>query len=329
MIRMHIDESFVMDTAVEQRVFGENAVTACESANRLLRRLENRMSFFRQGSDVRALNEASGSGMPVLVGADTIRVLAAAKEYADKSGGAFDVTAAPLSECWRGAARRGDGIPPGEDELTRARSLVGSGGLFVSHEAGTAMLEKKGAAVDLGGIAKGYAADCAIEIIMSMGVEAALINIGGNVKTLGKKPDGQPWVVGLQDPDKARGVFLGALRVAAASVVTSGGYERFSVIGTRKYHHIIDPATGRPASSGLLSATVIASSSMLADGLSTAAFVLGLERTAGLLADYPNAEAVLIDKNRHIWLTDGARDAWSPAPGYERLRISNLSIGKS
>ena len=317
-----------MDTAVEQRVFGENAAAACAAVARLLRRLEDRMSFFKPGSDVRALNEAAGLGIPIRVGAETVFVLLAAKELAEKTCGAFDVTAAPLSECWRGAARRGDGIPPTEEELANAVSLIGNDVLSLFPENGAAQLTKKGAAVDLGGIAKGYAADRAIELYKTMGVEAALINLGGNVKTIGKKPDGQPWVVGLQDPDKERGVFLGSLQVAAASVATSGGYERFSVIGTEKYHHIIDPANGSPAESGLLSATVIAGSSMQADGLSTAAFVLGLEQAAGLLECYPDVEAILIDEERRVWITPGARESWNPAPGYESLSVSVLENNK-
>ena len=321
---MHIVDNFIMDTVVEQRVYGENASAACERAARLLRRIENLMSFFKQGSDVRTLNESAGSGTPVPVSVETMSVLLAAKDLAEKSGGAFDITAAPLSECWRAAAARGGGVPPGEDDLSRALSSVGNDGLRLYPESGTALLTKKDAAVDLGGIAKGYAADRVIELFSDMGISSALINLGGNVKTLSAKPDGQPWLVGLQDPEKDRGVFMGVLRVINTSAVTSGGYERFYVIGKERHHHIIDPASGRPASSGLLSATVMTKSSMYADGLSTAAFVLGTERMTGLLSGYKGVEAVLVDTERHIWITPGALCLWSPAPGYEQLQVSVL-----
>jgi len=319
----HTARHFIMNTFVEQIVFGENAGAVCESAAALLRRLEDRMSFFRPGSDIWLLNGTAGSGRPVPVGGDTLRVLRAALYYAERSGGAFDVTAAPLSKCWREAAARGDDKPPGEEELRRARASVGSAGLRLFPEDGTAMLMHARGAVDLGGIAKGYAADRAVEFYRAMGIKSALINLGGNVMTLGEKPDGELWTVGLQDPDERRGVFFGALRIrGGTSVVTSGGYERFVTIGARRYHHIIDPASGYPASSGLRSATVIARESMQADALATAAFVLGLRRAARLLADFEDAEAVFMDDERHVWLTPGARDAWLPAPGYEHLRIS-------
>jgi thiamine biosynthesis lipoprotein len=322
----HTARDFIMNTFVEQIVFGENAGTVCESAAALLRRLEAGMSYFRPGSDIWLLNGMAGSGRPVPVGGDTLRVLRAALYYADRTGGAFDVTAAPLSECWREAAERGDDRPPGEEELRRARASVGSDGLRLFPEDGTAMLTRARSAADLGGIAKGYAADRAVELYRAMGVKSALINLGGNVKTLGEKPDGQPWTIGLQDPDERRGVFFGALRVGGGvSVVTSGGYERFVTIGARKYHHIIDPASGYPASSGLRSATVVARESMQADALATAFFVLGLERAARLLADFADVEAVFMDDERQVWLTPGIRDAWLSAPGYEHLSIRELT----
>lgn len=322
----YIAEDFIMDTLIEQRVFGGNAGAVCEKVAAMLGRLEDRMSRFRPGSDIWALNEAAGSGIPTPVGAETMLVLQAALSYAESSGGAFDVTATPLSARWREAAARGDGLAPGEEELSRDLALVGSGWLRLYPAMGTAMLEKKGAAVDLGGIAKGYAADRAAELYRALGAEAALINLGGNVKTMGEKPDGQPWAVGLQDPGEERGVYFGALRLRGGmSVVTSGGYERYYMIGGVKYHHIMDPVSGRPASSGLLSATVVAEDSMGADALSTAVFVLGRERGARMLAAYPRAEAVLMDAERRLWITPGAMDAWTPAPGYGDLRIYELN----
>ena len=324
-------EDFIMDTTVRQQIYGEYAARACESASDLMRRIEDRMSFFRSGSDIRALNEAAGTGGPVPVCADTMTVLRAARDYAEQSDGAFDVTAAPLSVYWREAAAGGDGRPdsklPDEEALRRVRRLVGSDGLRLFPEAGTAMLEKKHSAVDLGGIAKGFAADRVVELYRAMGIAAALVNLGGNVKTLGRKPDGQPWIIGLQDPDEARGVYFGLLRVGGTSVVTSGAYERFVKIAGERYHHIMDPRSGRPARAGLSSATVIAEDSMRADALSTAIFVLGRERAGRLLSAYPGTEAVLMDDSRRVWLSPGIRETWAPAPGYEDLPVHALEKG--
>jgi thiamine biosynthesis lipoprotein len=312
---MHAAQDFIMDTTVEQRVFAENAQAICEKATALLHRIESLMSFFNPGSDIRMLNDSAGLGAPVPLDADTLRVLAAAQEYCAVSGGAFDITAAPLIDCWRresglrGKHGPGSGMIsadsqtrriPSETELGRAMALVGNRNLRIDPAKRTAMLAKKGCAVDLGGIAKGYAADLVIGLYKAEGAQSALVNLGGNVKTLGRKPDGKPWVVGLQHPEKARGEFFGTVSVENAAVATSGGYERFVEIDAVKYHHILDPRTGYPSASDLVSVTVISPESMRADALATAIFILGRERGRLLLERYPGSGAVLMDENMDV-----------------------------
>jgi thiamine biosynthesis lipoprotein len=306
-----VKQDFIMDTAVDQQIFAGDAPFVYEQTVSLLRQTEERMSFFRPGSEIHTLNALAGTGKATPLHPDTLRVLTAAQEYCTASGGAFDVTAAPLMACWR------EGKIPSEATLTAARALVGNQYLQLDPVKGTALLTKKGCAVDLGGIAKGYAADLALALYRAQGVTSALINLGGNVQTLGRKPDGSPWAVGLQHPHRVRGAYFGVVYAEDASVVTSGGYERFLEIGSEKYHHILDPQTGFPAASGLLSATVVSPDSMRADALSTAVFVLGRERGRLLLQSYPDAGAVLLDKQMQVWVTQNLRDKFRLTPEFE------------
>ena len=297
-----------MGTVVNQIVHGADARGATLAALREVRRLEALMSRFSPRSDVSRLNRAAG-GKPVRLHPDAIRVLAKALEVSRLSGGAFDITASPLVSLWK-VTSDSPALPP-EDAIKQARRLVDYRCLTVDERSGTASLRDSGQMVDLGGIAKGYAADRALDIYRKRHVASAMIDLGGNIAVLGPKEDGSPWNVGIQDPDAPRGECLGVLSVVGKSVVTSGDYERFFEVDGQRYHHIVDPRTGYPAESGLRSVTVVASSSMTADALSTALFVLGLERGLELLrtinaeASSEDVEALFITAERNVYITPG------------------------
>ena len=179
----------------------------------------------------------------------------------------------------------------------------------------SAELGRAGQAVDLGGIGKGYAGDRAKEVLRDHGIASAYANLGGNVITVGHKPDGTPWQIGIQHP-RQEGALLGVLSVTDRSVVTSGDYQRFYIDGHgKRQHHILDPTTGYPAASGLISVTVVTDRSMVADVLSTALFVAGLERGLGLLEGYARAEAIFVDANLRVYVTRGLRPYFQPACG--------------
>lgn len=162
--------------------------------------------------------------------------------------------------------------------------------------------------MDLGAIAKGYAADRAIEIYKQYGVESAFVNLGGNVAVLGNKPNGDLFRVGIQNPLLQRGQCLGAVNAANKTVVTSGDYVRYFEKDNKKYHHILDPRTGYSAESFLMSTTIVSKQSIAADALSTAIFILGLEDGIKLIDNQEDMEAIFITKDKEIYITKGLKE---------------------
>ncbi len=304
-----------MGTIVTQRVWGANAEAAADEVSRELEHLERALSFHSPESDLSRFNANAGRGWTP-VSADLLRVLERARACSELTGGSFDVTAAPLVRLWNihggEPGRRGRPIPP-KCEIERLLPLVDNRDLRVDVHAGSASLARPGQMVDLGAIAKGYAADRAREIYVESGVRSAVVDIGGNVALVGRGPGGLPWRVGIQHPAERQGGLIATLAASDESVVTSGDYERFVESGGARYHHIIDPATGYPARSGLTSATVVCGDSTLADALATAIFVLGPERGAQLVDSFPGIGAVLItdESTRRVYVTDGLRDRFT------------------
>ena len=174
-----------------------------------------------------------------------------------------------------------------------------------------ARLARKGQIVDLGGIAKGYAADQAISIYKKHGITSAYINLGGNVSVLGGKPDGSPWIVGIQNPRQPIGRYIGTLKIRDKIIVTSGDYERYFIKDNIRYHHILNPKTGYPADSGLISTTIITGLSVDADALSTATFVLGLDKGRKLIESIEGVEAIFITTNKEIFITSGLKNIFT------------------
>jgi thiamine biosynthesis lipoprotein len=157
----------------------------------------------------------------------------------------------------------------------------------------------------LGGIAKGYACDRAVEILTSHRVKHALLDFGGNIYALGTKPDGEKWRVGIRNPVLGEDGYICVVEVADKTVVTSGGYERYFEHDGKTYSHILDPATGYPAENGLLSVSIVAGNSTDADALSTACYVLGLEAGLALLDSLPDCDGVFVTDEREVYVTGG------------------------
>ncbi len=298
-------QSFLMGTVVSEKVYGQNARKASAEAMARIGEIENTMTVNAQGSQAEALNEASGKES-VKLDSDIMEVLETAKKYSAISGGAFDVTVGPLVKAW-GISTEHFRIPE-KKEIDKLLSLVNYNDIYIDSNNGTVRLAREGQAVDLGAIAKGYAADQAIKIYKRWGIKSAYINLGGNVAVLGKKPDGTLWRIGIQNPRAVNGEIIGMVKVYDKSVVTSGDYERFSEKDNVRYHHILNPRTGYPSSSGLIGATILADSSMAADALSTAVFVLGLEKGTELVESMEGVEAVFITEDKKIYTTSGLKD---------------------
>lgn len=308
---------FGLGTIIEQKVAAESADDANDifcRINETLRRIESEMSYFISGSSVSQLNSSDGK-YPIKMDPGTFDVLESADTFYKLSGGAFDVTAAPLTALWRDCIN--SKTVPEAQTVQDLLPLVSGSYLKLDQNSHTARIER-GQSVDPGGIGKGFSADAALKAYRELGVPSALINLGGNVQTLGKKIDGESWMIGIQDPRSTRGEFIAGLALEDESAVTSGDYEKYFVAGGKRYHHIIDPKTGYPADSGLISATVLSPSSMEADALSTAVFVSGLQRGMELINQTPRAEGILITKEKTAFATRGLKD---------RLVVNNDGMG--
>ncbi|MBQ2201189.1 MAG: FAD:protein FMN transferase [Clostridia bacterium] len=250
-----------------------------DEAMKIIAGYEAVLSRTVEGSDVWTLNHADGN--PVEVHPETAALLRLAVEIGEQSGGAFDITIAPVSALWNFTAD--DPSVPDREALRSAASRVDYRSIEID---GNTVTLKNGAEIDLGGIAKGYIADRVAAYLREQGVAGACINMGGNVVAIGAKQDGSSWTIGIRDPNGTPEQSEEVLKLNDAAIVTSGTYERFFELDGVRYHHILEPKTGMPVSNGLASVTIIGTRSDLCDALSTACFVLGPENSEELLSFY-------------------------------------------
>jgi FAD:protein FMN transferase len=284
------------------------AEAAVNAAFDRIAEIDARMSASRTDSEVARVNAAAGVGA-VGVSPDTWTVIEKAVEISRLGDGRFDLTIGPLVKLWgigTDAAR-----VPSPAEIKDALALVGWRDVVLSAADWSVRLRRPGMAIDLGAIAKGYAADEVVAVLGANGVKAAVVDLGGNVLTFGAKPDGTPWRIGLQDPDPAvpRGSHIGQLEFTGSrAVVTSGTYERFFVRDGVRYHHILDTATGRPVQNGLVAVTIVTDRSIVADGYSTLVFASGIERGRALVeATGGTIEAIFFTDTFEVYATAGIR----------------------
>jgi thiamine biosynthesis lipoprotein len=272
---------------------------ALESALDEVSRIEQAMSPYREDSEISRVNAAAG-GDPVVVSAELFGLVERAVALCHETGGALDISFMPLGRLWDFRAE--PFTPPGEEAIARARALVGCDAIELDPEVGTLRLPREGMAIGLGAVAKGYAVDRASSVLSGAGWANHLVNGGGDVLGRGAKPDG-PWVVGIRDPRGDRGALIGRMPLRDQAMVTSGDYERFVEFQGVRYHHIIDPRTGRPAG-GLASVTVVDDSAERADALATALLVAGPEQ-AGPMALRLGVETLLVTEAGQAIQTQG------------------------
>ena len=260
-----------------------------------------------QLSGIMLINQNAGIA-PVQVGADLLEVLERACYYAELSNGAFDPTVGPLVSAW-GIGTESEQIP-GQQEIDRALALINWQDLIIDHEQGTAFLQQPGMEIDLGAIAKGYAADEAARIAGEGGAARAIIDLGGNIVALGSRSSNAPWRIGIQDPLEKRNAYIGIISVNDKTVVTSGIYERYFEQDGKQYHHILSTKDGYPVDNGLISVSIVTERSIDADGLSTAVFALGFQQGLELLKAIPRTDAIFIFADRSVYVTDGIREVF-------------------
>ena len=293
---------FYFDTVIQITLYDTENEAILDGCFALAEKYENLFSATKEGSDVWNLNH--GKGEPVIVSMETFSLLDTALDYALMTHGVVDPTVRPLSELWNFGSGE-EHLVPEETDIAESLSHVSYknisfGDALYSEENAAAyktiILDDPEAAIDLGFIAKGYIADKMKEYLLSQGVESACISLGGNVITIGEKPDGSPFRIGIQEPFAPEGTALDTVEIRDTSVVTSGIYERYFYEGDTLYHHVLDTSTGYPVDNELASVTIICESSTKADALSTSCLCMGLEEGRQYL-DRAKVEYLLITKD--------------------------------
>lgn len=296
---------FAMDTIMDLTIYAENGEPLSKAEDEI-ERLDALLDRKNAGGEIYKIN----ADKTAEISDETSQIIKTALSISEKTGGAFDITAAEVTDLW--GFYGGNFRVPAENELQKALDGVGYEKVQLDENKITI---PENMSLDLGGIGKGYASDRIAGLLCQDGVESAIISLGGNVYALGSRYDGRAWQVGIADPaDKSK--IIGTISVTDKAVVTSGGYQRYFEKDGVRYHHIIDPKTGKSAKSGLASVTVIADSGTKADGLSTALFVMGLDGALKLWKDDGGFEAVFADDGGNIYVTAGIADAFKSERKY-------------
>lgn len=305
------EEIFAMDTYMSVTAYGDNAGEAVREAAEKIKELDNMLSTGNAKSEVSVLNHDGIAEFSV----DGMNILRRSLEISDMTGGVFTPAIYPIMELWGFAS--GSYRVPDKDEIARALANTDLRDIRVQ---GSDVTVPDGMKLDFGGIAKGYTSAAIMEIFAGHGINSGIVSLGGNIQTLGKKPDGSLWRTAVRHPyDEG---YIGVVNVHDKAVVTSGGYERYFEQDGKRYHHIIDPSTGEPARSGLLSATVISGDGTLADGLSTALFVMGADKSIDFWREHSGMfDFIIMDENGNIKISEGISDIFESDYGYEVIKV--------
>jgi len=296
---------FVLGTTGQIQVYSESEETGQESISKTFNRIrdiENKMSTSIEGSDVYRLNENKNSEY-INIDEETIYVINKGLEYYYVTSGAFNINIGALINLW-GIGKETARIPS-EQEITDALQHIDIDTMAIKNN--SVMLEDPLSQIELGGIAKGYAVDEATRMLREEGINNALVNLGGDIYALGKRYDGKPWTVGIQDPEQSSKL-IASLPLTDQSIVTSGDYERYFMEDGVRYHHIIDPETGYPVRNELRSVTIISDLAIDGDVLSTAVFILGLEKGLELIESLDGVEVILITNEKEIYHSSGVNE---------------------
>lgn len=299
---------FVLGTVCTVKLVEGGSSKATDEIFKRLKEIDDRMSANKEGTEIAAVNNAAG-GKAVAVSEDTFFVISKALDYARLTGGAFDPTVGPLVKLWN-IGNEGAKVPPQKD-IVSALKLIDYRKVELDPSASSVHLPVAGMRLDLGAIAKGYAADEAVKILKKYKVKAAIVDLGGNVLVYGKKKDGSQWRVGIQNPYSDRGEYLGLVTGYEMTVVTSGVYERFFMQDGKRYHHILDTRKGFPIQNGLVSVSIITHSSVDADALSTSVFALGLEKGMEFVKSLPDVHAIFVDEKNRVFLSPGTNQIFN------------------
>lgn len=315
--RLVTKQIFAMDTSMILKAYGKHADEALEAALGEINSLNISLDPENEQSMVYELNKRGYWG--VVAKSQIAGLLKACKEYYTLTGGAFNPAVYPLVKAW--GFIDGSYRVPSEEEIDELLKYIDFGLVEISAFPGeeSYMIKTQyGMQISFAAIGKGYASDVVIDAMRARGVKSAIVSLGGNIKTLGTKPDGSMWTIAIQDPEAADG-FIGYLKTADKAVVTSGGYNRFFIAQDGKtYSHILNPSNGMPADSGLTSVTVVCDNAAKADALSTALYVMGEAKALKLYRESKDFELILVTTDSRVVVTNGLYDYFSPDnPNYD------------
>ncbi len=300
-------ELFAMDTIISVKAYGQRSEEAVNAAADRLKELEDLFSVTDINSDIGKLNTLGSAN----VSDDTAYVISEAANVCESTDGALDITIYPVLREW--GFTTGNMHVPSEEDIASALAKTGYRDIGIS---GNTVTLPEGYMLDLGSCAKGYSGDEMLEVMSELGINSALVNLGGNVQTLGSKPDGTEWSVGIANPFSPNEL-LGVLQIHDKSVITSGGYQRYFTDDDGKvYIHILDPRTGHPADSGLVSVTVVGDRGIMCDALSTALFVMGKERAVGYWRGKGGFDMVLVTGDGTVYITEKIADSFRNSSGF-------------
>ncbi len=308
-------ELFAMDTYMTMKAYGPGAESALSDISSMISDLDSHLSVTNTESEIYQLNHAEGQA--VSLSDTTADLLRKALALGGTTGGALELTSYPLSLAW--GFTTGDYQIPDQATIDGLLPLVDDSAITLD---GNSAALPSGAQLDLGAVAKGYAGDRAAELLQDAGVTSALLNLGSStIRAIGAKPDGSSWRIAIQDPNDTS-AYAGVVSVTDMAIDTSGGYERyFEGDDGEIYWHILDPDTGYPAKSGLISVTVLSDSALTGDGLSTALFVMGLDNAIDYWRENGGFEFILITDDNEIYISQGAESLFQPLGDYENAEL--------
>ncbi len=302
---------FAMDTVMTLRLYEGGDENTLDQAEARVRELEGLWSVTDGASEISTLNHDGSAELSP----ETADLLRTALGMCERTGGALDISTYPILRAW--GFTTGEYAVPEEEEIAALLPMVDYTQVM---QDGTCASLPEGMEIDLGSVAKGCAGWRLAHLLKENGVTSALLDLGGNIQTVGAKPDGSPWRVAIRNPAGEGNV--GVVEVVEEAVVTSGGYERYFEEDGVRYWHIIDPKTGAPARSGLASVTVVGESGLLCDGLSTALFVMGREGALEHWRQHRDFEAVLVSEDGSVTITAGLEGRFTPADPARPLTVA-------
>lgn len=298
----------VIGTVCTITLYDKTDTSIIDKAFTRLRELENILSINKANTELDKVNEMAGVE-PVEVSDDTFNVVKKGLEYSKLSGGSLDITIGPLVKLW--GIGTDNARLPSQEEIDEKKALIDYNKIEIDESKESIFLKDPNMIIDLGAIAKGYAADEVVKILKEAGVSSAIIDLGGNIYVVGDKLDGTPWKVGIQNPEKSDSNTIGFVSVSNRSIVTSGVYERYFEHEGKNYHHILNPKTGYPYDNNILGVSILSNTSIDGDSLSTTLFAIGVDEGLKLINSLDGVDAIFITKDHDLYLTDGFKDVFT------------------